>query len=218
MSDGRLTQPLTSFGAWQWSIVIFKLFFCISLVSHASLPPVMTGRLCNLVGTSFFQKKKKNNNVFKRWEVFFQEKLNWCLRRENLTGRTNVWHRLIDLIVPIMLGTNLHNKICKFWVSGWQIVFHLGNIRFITAKLVFEYQRGCCCLITRGASMAGVPCWLHWRRCSRFGQQKRKYCGWGSLNCYFRSERNLSYLWVPTGHFFQRARERGGAGNFVLAP
>lgn len=55
-----------------------------------------------------------------------------------------------------MLGTNLHNKICKFWVSGWQIVFHLGNIRFITAKLVFEYQRGCCCPITRGASMAGV--------------------------------------------------------------
>lgn len=151
-------------------------------------------------------------------KFFFQEKLNWCLRRESLTGRTNVWHSLIDLIVPIMLGTNLHNKICKFWVSGWQIVFHLGNIRFITAKLVFEYQQGCCCLITRGASMAGVQRWLHWRRCIRFGQQKRKYRGWGSLNCYFRSERNLNYSWAPTGHFFQRARERGGAGNFVLAP
>lgn len=86
----------------------------------------------------------------------FRGKRKLCNRSPLLTGWTNVCIFLIDLIVPIRLRSNFHNKICIIWVSAWQIVFDLGNIHVIRVTLAFEYQQGRRCLTTRDASVAGV--------------------------------------------------------------
>lgn len=134
-----------------WSICSFAYLF----VPHASLPPVEKGRLRDPLGT--FEKKRRweeGKKTFKRWWVFLRGKSTGVLSNESLTGRTNVWHFLIDLITTITPSTNLHNKICKFWVSSRQIVFHFGQYEFC-------YGRDCVWIPKRPrlwdcASVAGV--------------------------------------------------------------
>lgn len=73
---------------------------------------------------------RREKKLSKDGEFFLGGKSTGVLSNESLTGRTNVWHFLIDLITTITPLTNLHNKICKFWVSSRQIVFHFGQYEF----------------------------------------------------------------------------------------
>lgn len=75
-------------------------------------------------------KRKGGKKTFKRWWVFLGGNSTGVFSNKSLTGRTNVWHFLIDLIMTITPSTNLHNKIYKFWVSSRQIVFHFGQYEF----------------------------------------------------------------------------------------
>lgn len=178
-----------------YSICLFAyLFFTWTL-----LPPVINRGLCNVLRT--FCKYD-----FKWAELgFYKKNIHASHNNKHIlvTSRTNLWHSLIDLIVPIRLWTNLHNKIGTFSVSAWQIVFRLGNILFITVTLVFEYQQGCCCLTTRGASIAGVKIdnvgpgaadlgtnetWCDWccvMRCSFHGESQRRDTSACKVVCYY---------------------------------
>lgn len=107
-----------------------NLFICISFRPARVITACREGKVTRPARDLWKEKKKEGKKTFKRWWVFLGGKSTGVLSNESLTGRTNVWHFLIDLITTITPLTNLHNKICKFWVSSRQIVFHFGQYEF----------------------------------------------------------------------------------------
>lgn len=146
-----------------WSICSFAYLF----VPHASLPPVEKGRLRDPLGTFEKKRRRRKKKLSKDGEVFLGGKSTGVLSNESLTDRTNVWHFLIDLIPIITPSTNLHNKICKFWVSSREIVFHFGQYEFCYGRdRVWIPTRPRLWLRQRGRCWLG-PRW-RWCRCNRF--------------------------------------------------
>lgn len=126
-----------------------NLFICISFCPTRVIAARREVKVARPARDLWKEKKEKEEKkkISKDTEFFFCKggKSTGVLSNESLTGRTNVWHFLIDLITTITPLTNLHNKICKFWVSGRQIVFHFGQYEFCYGCDRVEYQRGRSC-------------------------------------------------------------------------